>query len=166
HPAVAGQAGRPGRRQRPAQADRGRGRQGGEDRRRVQEGGPGPGLGVRRMSLAASASFTLGDKRYDSHAAELAVTLALLPGVSSFRVDLPAAADVTCQPGDPARLDVDGGEGAETVLVGTVRSVQRGFARTRVVAADASADLCALRSVSTFVGQAGGDVVARLCDEA
>src|SRR5581483_8916713 len=70
------------------------------------------------------------------------------------------------QPGDPARLDVDGGEGAETVLVGTVRSVRRGFARTRVVAADASADLCALRSVSTFVGQAGGDVVARLCDEA
>jgi len=118
------------------------------------------------MSLAPSASFTLGNLRYDSHAAELSVTLALLPGVSGFRVDLPSAADVSFQPGDPARLDLDGGEGSQTVLVGTVRAVSRGFRRTRVVAADASADLAALRSASTFVGQAGGDVIARLADEA
>jgi hypothetical protein len=118
------------------------------------------------MTLSPSATFTLGDLRYDSHAAELTVTLALLPGVNSFQVDLPAAANVSCQPGDPARLDLDGGEGATTVLVGTVRGVRRGLQRTRVTAADASADLAAHRSASTFVGQSGADVVARLADEA
>jgi hypothetical protein len=118
------------------------------------------------MTLAPSASFTLGDLRYASHAAELSVTLATLPGVSSFRVDLPAAAEVTCQPGDPARLDLDGGEGSQTVLVGSVRAVTRRFGTTHVVCADAGADLAALRSASTFVGQAGSDVIARLADEA
>ena len=63
------------------------------------------------MSLSPSCSITLGDLRYDSHALELSVTLSVLPGVNSFRVDLPATVTVSCQPGDPARLDIDGGEG-------------------------------------------------------
>lgn len=118
------------------------------------------------MSLSPSCSITLGDLRYDSHALELSVTLSVLPGVNSFRVDLPATVTVSCQPGDPARLDVDGGEGVVTVLVGTVRAVNRSFRSIRVTAADAGADLASLRSAVTATGQAGADVVARLADEA
>lgn len=118
------------------------------------------------MTLSPSASVTLGDFRYDSHGTSLSVTLSLLPGVNSFSVDLPSAAAVSCQPGDPARLNLNGGEGSTTLLVGTVRGVRRGFSRTRVTAADASADLASLRSAATFIGQAGSDVAARLADEA
>jgi hypothetical protein len=117
------------------------------------------------MTLSPSSSITLGDLTYDSHATLLSVTLSVLPGVNSFSVDLPAAATVNCQPGDPARLDLNGGEGATRVCVGTVRSIRRGFSTTRVTAADASADLASLRSAATFIGQSGADVVARLADE-
>jgi hypothetical protein len=120
------------------------------------------------MSLLPTCSITLGELRYDSHAAELSVTLSVLPGVNSFAVDLPPGATVSCHPGDPARLDVDGGDddGETTIMVGTVRSVSQGLSRIRVIAADASADLAALRSAATFTGQAGADVVTRLAGEA
>jgi hypothetical protein len=118
------------------------------------------------MSLAPSCSITLGDLRYDGHALELLVTLSVLPGVNSFRVDLPVTTTVTCQPGDPARLDVNGGDGQTTVLAGTVRSVSRSLSRVRVTAADAGADLASVRPVITVTGQSGADVIARLAEEA
>lgn len=118
------------------------------------------------MSLSPSCSITLGDLRYDSHALDLSITLTVLPGVNSMHVDLPSTTTVTCVPGDPAKAELDGGEGKTTVLTGTVRSVARGLLRVRVTVADAGADLCALRAAITSTGQAAADVVGRLADEA
>ena len=118
------------------------------------------------MSLAPSTGFTLGDRRYGAHASKLTVTLALLPGVDSFRVTLPARADVTCVPGDQALLELDGGEGSTTVITGKVRGVRRGLDGIEVWAADAGADLAAVRPAATYVGQAGEDVVSALAGEA
>jgi hypothetical protein len=118
------------------------------------------------MSLAPASSFTLGELRYDSHAVELVATLGVLPAVDSFRVRLPSGADVRCSPGDPALLELDGGEGKTTVLTGKVRGVKRGFDVTDVTAADAGADLAAVRPAATYDGIAAQDVIAALASEA
>lgn len=118
------------------------------------------------MSLAPSATFTLGELRYETHVAALTVTLALLPAVDSFRVTLPARADVRCSAGDRAALELDGGEGKAAVLTGTVRGVRRGLDGIDVWAADAGAELAAVRPAATYVGQAAEDVVAALAGEA
>lgn len=118
------------------------------------------------MSLAPSCSLTLGDLRYDSHALDLSITLCVLPGVNSASIHLPVTTTVRCQPGDPALVEVDGGEGKTTVLTGTVRAIVRGLSHVQVTVADAGADLCALRPAFTATGQAGADVVSRLADDA
>lgn len=118
------------------------------------------------MSLAPSCRITLGDLRYDSHALDVSVTLAVLPAVNSAQVELPSAVTVSCQPGDAATVELDGGEGRTTVLTGTVRAIDRGLSRIRVTVADAGADLSDLRPTITTTGQAGADVVGRLADEA
>jgi prophage tail gpP-like protein len=118
------------------------------------------------VSLAPSAAFTLGDLRYETHAAALTVTLALLPGVDGFRVTLAARADVRCTAGDRAVLDLDGGEGRVTVVTGKVRGVQRSLDAIEVWAADAGADLAAVRPAATYTGQAAADVIAALAGDA
>jgi hypothetical protein len=118
------------------------------------------------MTTIVNASFTLGDLRYDSHAVELTVSLSLLPGVDSFRAWLPAHAELSCQSGDPALLELDGGDGKTTVLTGKVRGLRRGLDGVEVWAADSGADLAAVRPAATYTGQAGRQVVSALADEA
>ncbi len=62
------------------------------------------------MSLAFTASAMLGNYRYDAHASAVTVRLSLLPGLSAFELSLPAGVDLPAAPGDPASLDLDGGE--------------------------------------------------------
>src|SRR3954447_4264546 len=93
-----------------------------------REGGP--------MSLVASASVRLGSSVFGTHAADVTVTLAGLPGVSRFDVSFPASVAVDAGPGDDASLDFDGGEGAETVLTGKVRGFRRDVELTQVLVAD------------------------------
>jgi prophage tail gpP-like protein len=118
------------------------------------------------MSLAPIASVDLGSFRYATHAANVTVSLGLLPAVSSFRVRLPAGTPVDAKPGDPAVLRMDGGEGEETVLTGTVHAVRRLLDGTVVTGGDASAALAALRSGSTFERMSAADVIQSLSAEA
>ena len=81
------------------------------------------------MSLSPSASLELGSLGYTAHLAEVRVTLRLLPGVNTVTAVLPREAELDAAPGDPATLALDGGEGGETVLTGTVRGLRHGLRR-------------------------------------
>ena len=118
------------------------------------------------MTLAPAAAVELGTKGYSAHVAELVVSLRLLPGVNSFAVTLPREAAVDAAPGDTATLTLDGGEGDEPVLDGTVRAVRHGLRATRVVAADGGADLAALRPNATYERQDAKAVVRALASDA
>jgi hypothetical protein len=118
------------------------------------------------MSLVPSASFVLGNFKYDSHAAVVSVSLGVLPAVNSFRVSLPAAAQLDAAGGDTASLDIDGGEGVETVLTGTIASIARGFERHEVVGTDGGAALARVRPAATYEKQAAKDVIRAMASDA
>lgn len=118
------------------------------------------------MSLAPASSFVLGSLKYDSHASEVAATLGLLPCVNRFRVRLPARARLDAVTGDTASLDLDGGEGAETILTGKVVAIERGLLTTDVVGADGSARLAAMRPAATYEKQSAKDVIRALASDA
>ncbi len=118
------------------------------------------------MSLKPAASFILGNYKYDSHAGAIHATLGLLPAVNRFRVALPASAKLEAAPGDAASLDLDGGEGSETVLTGKVVWLRRGVLQTEVVAADGGHALAGLRPAATYLQQSGKDVIRALASDA
>ena len=118
------------------------------------------------MSLAPTASFILGNLKYDSHAGEITATLGMLPCVNRFRVSLPAKAQLEAVPGDPASLELDGGEGSEKILTGKVAWLRRGLRDTQVVASDGGSDLSALRPAATYQQQSGKDVIRAMASDA
>ncbi len=118
------------------------------------------------MSLIPSSALTLGNLKYDTHLSNLVATMALLPAVNSVVAHLPTSVEISAAPGDPALLELDGGDGASTVLTGSVRGFHRSIRETRAVAADAGADLSAYRPAVTFEKQDAGDVIRALASEA
>ena len=118
------------------------------------------------MSLAPTCAVTLGNLRYDAHVAGIRVDLRALPGVNACTLALPAEVRVDAVPGDTATIEIDGGEGGETVLTGTVRAVAAGLRATRIVAADGSSALAALRPSATYERQSALAVVRALASDA
>jgi len=118
------------------------------------------------MSLTPNAKVTLGNLMYDSQLSDIRATLSLLPGVSSVRAMLPSSVEVSAAAGDPAKLELDGGEGLETVLTGKVRAVRRGLLLTEACAADACIDLHQLRPCATYEKQSAKDVIKALAGDA
>jgi hypothetical protein len=118
------------------------------------------------MSLAPAANVTLGTLGYATHAIAITVELRALPGVNACAVTLPGGVRLDAAPGDPATVELDGGEGVETVLTGTVRSLSAGVQSTRVVAADATVDLAALRPATSYEGQDAAAVIRALASDA
>jgi prophage tail gpP-like protein len=118
------------------------------------------------MSLSPIASVDLGTYRYATHAADITVTLALLPAVSSFRLRLPANTPLAAKAGDPAVVRIDGGEGEETVLTGTIRAIRRTLDGTIVLGTDGSGALAATRASKTFERMSAADVIQGLAADA
>lgn len=118
------------------------------------------------MSLAPSLSVTIGNLRYDTHALELRACLDWLPRGGSVTVSLPAGVRFEAVAGDDASMDLDGGEGTETIFTGKVLAVRRDFRRIRVTLADAAADLAAYRPSQTFEKQNAGRVIRTLASDA
>jgi hypothetical protein len=114
------------------------------------------------MSLQPSVSATLGNLRYDSHAARCTASLGLLPRGSSAEIRLPAGVRFEAAPGDSATLDIDGGEGPKTVLTGKVRTIRRTLDAIVVIVTDAAADLASLRPAITFEKQAAPQIIRKL----
>lgn len=117
------------------------------------------------MSLTPTATITLGNLRYSEQAIAVAVTLTTLPGVNTFTVTLPAEVRLDAVPDDDGILELDGGEGTETVMTGKVRSLRRGLLTTEVSVGDASVDLARLRPGKTFEKQSAKDVIRGLAGE-
>jgi hypothetical protein len=118
------------------------------------------------VSLTPAASITLGNLRYTEQAVAVWATLAFLPGVNHFTVTLPTGVRLEAAPDDDAVLELDGGEGAETILTGKVRSFRRGLLTTDVSAGDAGVELARLRPAATYEKQSAKDVIRALASDA
>jgi hypothetical protein len=118
------------------------------------------------MSLTPSARITFGNLVYATHVSSVCVTLSMLPCVNSFKSVLPSIVEISAATGDDAVLELDGGEGAETVLTGKIRRFHRGVLETTVSGADAGADLAAIRPRATFEKQSAKQIIRALADDA
>jgi hypothetical protein len=118
------------------------------------------------MILKPSASITLGNLQYDSHAFALEISLALLPRGGSVEMRLPASARFEAAPGDDAHVEVDGGEGAERVLTGKVREIVRTPFVTVARLHDAGGMLAEVRPAATYERQSASDIVRALASAA
>jgi hypothetical protein len=118
------------------------------------------------MSLRPAAIITLGNLRYTEQAVVLAVTLTMLPGVNTCTVTLPTEVRLDAAPDDDGRLELDGGEGTETILTGKVRSFRRGLLVTQVAVGDAGVELARLRPGVTYEKQSAKDIIRGLAGNA
>lgn len=118
------------------------------------------------MSLAPAVTLTLGNLRYTSHVASASVTLGLLPSVNEARVTLPATASVTAAPGDDGALEIDGGEGSQTILTGKIDSLAFAFETVSATLVDGGGALARYRPASTYSQQDAQDVVQAIAGDA
>jgi hypothetical protein len=117
------------------------------------------------MSLSPAVTVTLGNLRYTTQVAQVQVELNSLPGVGRFYVTLPDAVEMPAVPGDEVALSLDGGEGEELVLTGTVQQVQRGLWSTTVVGVDGGATLAKFRPAATYERQSAQQIIQALARE-
>jgi hypothetical protein len=116
--------------------------------------------------LTVAASLTAGNLRYDTHGATVMVRRGLLPIVDRVEYRLPRGVRLEAAPGDDLVLELDGGEGAETVLTGTVAGVTRDLLGARITGHNGGASLAAFRPSGSFEDLPVGDVVTQLCGDA
>ena len=118
------------------------------------------------MSLALAATATLGQLRYTEQLRSVRAHLALLPGVNHAEVAIAAGVRVDATPGTDAEVSLDGGDGAATLLTGTVARVERRPLATVATVTDAGAALAAVRPTGTFHGLPLAQVIRELASAA
>jgi hypothetical protein len=118
------------------------------------------------VSLKPTCTVTLGNLKYDAHISALSASLTTLPGVNQVRFGLPAGVSIEALPGDAATVELDGGEGSQTVLTGKVQGLSHHFHETEVWLADGGAMLSALHPAATYEKQAADEIVRALGSEA
>lgn len=116
--------------------------------------------------IAPAVTARIGDLEYTGHVVSADVELGLLPAVDRAALTLPRAVEVSAAPGDQARLQLTGADGAETVITGTVHSVAHGLETTRVVIAGPATLLGAQRPADAYSGQDAAAVVRALASDA
>jgi len=116
--------------------------------------------------LTPAFQLRLGDKIYGPQVAALTLRRARLPAADRLEVLLPAAAPVTAAPGDPVTLDLDGGEGAETVFTGRIALIRRRFDAIEVVARGGADRLARARPVLALAKVTAGEAIRQLADAA
>lgn len=117
------------------------------------------------MSLSPAVSLTLGNLRYDTHAALAQVCLQPLPRGGAAELSLPAAVRFEAAPGDRASLDLDGGEGTSTVLTGKLRAVGAAFTSRLAQLSDAAGALADYRPAVTFERQSAAQIIRKLASD-
>lgn len=116
------------------------------------------------MSLRTATSLVLDRLQYDRQILAVDVDLALLPGTNRAAVAIAAGVRFEAEPGSEASLTLDGGEGGETVLTGTVESVERSQRATWVSLIDAGSSLGNVRAHETWSGLLGAQIISKLAD--
>lgn len=113
--------------------------------------------------LIPAYTVTLGNQRWTEQATELTVVLNAAPAVNRATIRFPASAPVAAQPGDPAVVELDGGEGAVAALTGTVRALSHTGRAIVVECTDAGVTLANYRPATSFEQTSAASVIRALC---
>lgn len=116
--------------------------------------------------LNVQVQIQLGSERYDRHAIALRVRRGQLPVLDRAEIELPAAITLRAGLGDPAVVQLDGGEGSETVLRGTITGLTRTLHGVRVVVHGGALALASYRPALTLERVSVGSAIKRLCSDA
>jgi len=116
--------------------------------------------------LAPSYTVTLGGQRWTEQALAVDVRLRAAPVVDVATVRLPAGAPLDAAVGDPAVVELDGGEGGATVFTGTVQAIRRTPSSITVTAMNGGGALAAFRPAATYEQVTAGTVIRSLCGDA
>ncbi len=116
--------------------------------------------------LRPTYTLTLGSQRWTSQVRRIRLTLATAPRVDALTVEFPIAAPFSAGIGDPAELDLDGGEGDAPVFLGTIDSVRRSLDSLRVTCLNGGGVLARFRPAVAYEQITTGNVVRKLCAEA
>lgn len=114
------------------------------------------------MLTTPLVQIILGNWRYESHVFAAQISRALLPATNNARLMFPAVVDIEAKPGEAAELLLGSGDSFETVLTGTVTSIERHPKHTLVVLSDGSYLLNQYRPGSTFERQNGSSIAEAL----
>lgn len=116
------------------------------------------------MTLTTAATVTLDRLQYTVQVRSVVAELATLPGVNRVDVVIAAGVQVEAEPGTAASVELDGGDGAATVITGTVDLVSRDATGTLVSITDGSAALAAVRPQETYNSMLAMQVIGKLAD--
>ena len=116
------------------------------------------------MTLTTAAIATLGRLQYTTQIIWARAQLVLLPATNVLELGIAAGVEVSAAPGDEAEVELDGGDGAATVMTGTVSAVRRGTRETVVTVVDGGVALARLRPYQTFEGLGAAQVMSKLAD--
>lgn len=114
------------------------------------------------MSLVTAATFTAGQLQYTVQIRAVEVELTTLPGSNRAEVSIAAGVNVEAVPGDEAELELDGGDGAATVITGVVDHVERHPTSTVVSVVDGGAAMARVRPQETYSGMLFAQVISAL----
>ena len=116
--------------------------------------------------LRPAYALTLAGQQWTQQAIAIDLRLAAGPHLDRLTVTFPASAPVEAAPGDPVALDLDGGEGAETVFTGVVATIRRSLDRLEVTATNALGQLARYRPATTYENVTAGTVIRNLAGDA
>lgn len=118
------------------------------------------------MTLLTAATVTLERLQYTVQIRSVQAELSVLPGINFVDVLIAAGVDVEATPGSAATVELDGGDGAATVITGTVAGVERSNLGTIVTVVDGGAALAAMRPSETYSGMLATQIIMQLADAA
>jgi len=121
---------------------------------------------MNEMTLAPAVTVVFGNLKYDVQLPQVDVTLRLLPGVNSFTAWLPSGVEISAVAGEVGVLELDGGEGAETIITGKVWGFRRRLMGTEVTVTDGGSELSRFRPAATYEKQSAKEIIRALANDA
>jgi hypothetical protein len=116
--------------------------------------------------LTPTYALTIAGQKWTQQAIAIDLRLAAGPQLDRLTVTFPAEAPLEAAPDDPVTLELDGGEGGETVFTGVVATIRRGLDRIVVTGSGALGQLALYRPATTFENVSAGTVIRNLADDA
>jgi hypothetical protein len=110
--------------------------------------------------------LTLGNKLYDKQTLAFRLRRTQLPAIDRLDIALPIAVQFSAAAGDDCSLEIDGGDGAETVFTGWLTEIRRGFTGLHLTAHNGGLKLARYRPSSSFEKRSAGQIIDSLCSDA
>jgi hypothetical protein len=116
--------------------------------------------------LSPSIQLHIGTLTYGPQIAALRLRRVRLPAVDRLDVVLPTGVRLDAAPGDDMTLDLDGGEGGDTVFTGRVAEIRRRFDTVTVTARGGADRLARTRPLLALDQITAGSAIARIATAA